>query len=94
MSQSLFIYFKISWICGLDACAISYWLDDDMKLFLLMFLVILNGIANAIFIVFQAIMICFFPENREMFLKTILLLTVNFPFIMAYSFLICIIFNL
>lgn len=92
MNQSLFLYFKFSWICGLASCAISYWLDDDIKLFLLIFLVILNGIANAIFIVFQAVMLYFFSENKEEFIKTILLLMVNFPFIIVYYFLICIIF--
>lgn len=84
MNQSLFIYFKFCWIFGLVSCAISYWADDEVILLLLILLVIFNGIVNSIFIVFQAIMIYFFPENRDEFFKTILLLMVNFPFVLIY----------
>lgn len=83
MNRPLFIYFKFCWIFGLVSCAISYWADDEVIL-LLILLVIFNGIVNSIFIVFQAIMIYFFPENRDGFLKTILVLMVNFPFVLIY----------
>jgi len=92
MNQSLLIYFKYSWLFGVLGYVVSYWFDYEVKDFLLVFLFILNGIVNGIFILFQVIMIYFFPENREGFLKMILLLMVNFPFVIFYFLLIIIIF--
>ncbi len=82
----MLVYFNGSWILGLIMLFLMFYFNDD-EFYTLIFIVFtsLNVIINFIFILFQTIMIYVFPENREEFFKSILILLFNFPFLIALT---------
>ena len=84
----MFIYFICSWILGILMFVISICFDEFIDSLIFVFLNGFNAIVNLIFILFQATMIYVFPENRQEFLKSIIILFFNFPFIVIYWILI------
>jgi len=88
MKKTMFIYFICSWILGILMFVISICFDEFIDSLIFVFLNGFNAIVNLIFILFQATMIYVFPENRQEFLKSIIILFFNFPFIVIYWILI------
>lgn len=90
MKKAMLIYFICSWILGILMFLISICFNEFVDSLIFVFLTGFNAIINLIFIVFQIIMIYVFPENKSEFYKSILMLLINFPFIVIYWFLIVI----
>ncbi len=85
----MFIYFTCSWFVGLAMILVARYFENIADFFALFLLTIINFFINSIFILFQAIMIYVFPENRKEFLISIVILFFNFPFV-AFAWLLLI----
>lgn len=77
----MLIYFTCSWFVGIVMILIARCVENIADIFALFLLTIINFFINSIFILFQAIMIYVFPENRKEFVISIFILFFNFPFI-------------
>lgn len=84
----MLIYFSCSSVIGLIMFLMSYYSENSFDPIIFVLLIVVNAIINLIFILFQATMIYVFPENRQEFLKSIIILFFNFPFIVIYWILI------
>lgn len=81
MNKSMILYVKISWVLGVLSFVLKDILPDELIFFLIVILVPINLIVTICFILFFAVMLFVFPEKKEDFVKTQMLLCCNFPVI-------------
>lgn len=81
MNKSMILYVKISWILGVLCCVLKDVLHGELTFFLIVILVPINLLVTICFLLFFAVMLFVFPEKKEDFIKTQILLCCNFPIV-------------
>jgi len=84
MNKSMILYVKISWILGVLSFLLKDVLPDELAFFLMMILVPINLLVTICFLLFFAVMLFVFPEKKEGFIKTQILLCCNFPIVFLF----------
>lgn len=91
INSNLIIYFIISWIVGLVLLILLALDRGDETVYIVIFINFLNILFNGLVIIFLLFMYFTFTENRTQFLHSIILLLINFPFLIFYCLIILLI---
>jgi len=88
INSNVKIYFVISWILGVVLILSPLGPLGEEVASILIIISFLNVFFNTLVIIFLFFMFFTFTENRRQFLHSLILLFINFPFIMFYCLLI------
>ncbi len=91
INSNVKIYFIISWILGLVSLFPLFFRSESGIFYLLIFISFFNFFFNVLVIIFLVIMFFTFTENRTQFLHSMILLFINFPFVIFFCLVIFII---
>ena len=94
INSNVKIYFLISWILGAIILFSKVTQMAAELAYILIFISFLNVFFNALVIIFLLVMFFTFKENRWQFLHSIVLLLMNFPFVMLYCLILLLITNI
>ena len=84
MNKSMILYVKTSWVFGILSFVLKDVLSDELAFFFVVILIPINMIVTICFLLFFAVMLFVFPEKKEGFIKTQILLCCNFPIVFLF----------